>query len=307
MLDPADNTTCHASLRWTLTALLALNGLSSGLAGADDVGAPVWPEPAANLRVYSVRPRLFDYLFLGASSGTGSNAAPLLYFRDMAGNTVAASPGAMVGAYAVVSFTPGRARLFNASVNAALDTDISTVALRDATGSNHVLTVGRQLVESGWMSCLVSLASGGWGYVRDGDTRKIEGLDLTVLRVGPTATVIRSESRAVAIPPISSAERNHLLALWESQRRAAEEQRVQALALAQSEDTARRRQAANDAVIAAAALIVPSQTEIVPSTAYSFGYEGPVWIDFPAVPYYSVGNWPNVPPWFHHFHGHEWH
>jgi len=300
-----------AICRRILAALLVFDGATA--AAADDhPSAPVWPDATASLRVYSARPRLFNYLFVGSSSGTGSNTAPLLYFRDMAGDTVASRPGETMGPYVVAAFEPRRARVFNPSVNTNLDTDTSIVTLRDAAGSNRVLTVGQPLIEPGWMACLVSLVTGGWGYVRDGDARKIEDFDLSVLHVGPTATVVRAEGRDVAIPAISPVERSAILALWESRRREAEEQRTRTLAWEQELEVARQQRAARDAMLATTPVTTVSlQPEVAPTptTSYFFGYASPSWSwgDLPPAMYYSYA-WPNLPPWFHHHPGgHERH
>jgi hypothetical protein len=295
----------------TLTCLLLTAPLRAATNDAAVATTNAEPDVIGNLRVFDVRPRVFEYLFTGAGTGPNSNAAPLLYFRDLAGNTPTARIADPLGPYTVTRFTPRKVRVFKTSVNTNLDTDASTVTLRDAAGSNRVLTVNQPLPEPGWMACLVSLSSGGWEYVRSGDTLPIEDMAVTVGEVNPTSTTIRANAHEFAIPPIMIAERKSVLALWETMRQEAEAQQARALALAEEK---RQQATAAAASTAEAAVVVhpppPPPISVASMPAYNYGYESYYPTQFEVVPYTCI--WPDgqifaqqirVPACFVHHHG----
>ena len=305
----------HAGCLLLACLLLA----STPLQATDATSTNAGNDLVRSLRVFAVRPRVFEYLFTGAVSGTRSNATPLLQFRDLAGNAPVVRILDALGAYTVTSFTPHTARIFRESVNTTLDEDASTVTLRDAAGSNRILTAGQPLVEPGLMACIVSLSSGGWGNLREGDALNVEGAEVTVIHVAATAATIRAASTGFEIPLVTDAERQSVLALWESHRQEAEAQQAQALAQAAE----KQRQAERLAKANAAA---PPETAAKPAPAATpactFGTEGcyPVVYGpgypthFIAVPYTYY--WPNgqsttqtilVPDYFDRHHGGDGH
>ncbi len=262
----------HAG-RWLLsTCLLAFSVPLLAATNAPPAATHAGPVIVRDLRVFYVRPRVFDYLFTGAISGSSSNTAPLLNFRDLAGNTPTVRIYESLGPYTVTNFTPRKTRVFKESVHASLDEDISTVTLHDATGSNRVLTVGQPLIESGQMACLISIGSGGWGHVHEGDALNIDGLDVTIVSVTTTAATLRANACEYLVPLVTDDERKAMLALWETHRREAEAQQAQALALVEE----KRAQAAAAAAESADVEAPPpaKQAPAVPTTSFTFGYEG---------------------------------
>ncbi|MFZ4395646.1 MAG: hypothetical protein ACOYOU_08465 [Kiritimatiellia bacterium] len=215
------------------------------------------PDLAREMRVYYVRPRVFEYLFTGAGTGASSNSTPLLFFRDLGGNTPAVRIFEPLGAYTVTGFTPRKARVFKDTIHAFVDEDTSTVTIRDNTGSNRVLTVGKPLTEPGLMACLVSTNSGGWGHVRAGDALEIEDVDVTITGITTTSATLRANTQDVSVPLATDAERKAVMALWETRRREAEEQQARARALAEEKRLAATIAAEVDAASVPAATWPP--------------------------------------------------
>ena len=88
-MPPSFRDCMHTGWFLTLTWILAMS--APLLAAATDsavANSNAEADVASNLRVFYVRSRVFEYLFTGSSIGPNSNAAPLLYFRDLAGNTL---------------------------------------------------------------------------------------------------------------------------------------------------------------------------------------------------------------------------
>jgi len=277
--------------RWMLTrrfcTMLVMLALTHP---ADAAATNDTPEVVSSLRVFSTQPRVFEYLFTGAMSGPATNTEPLLCFRDLAGNAPTVRINEPLGSYSVIGFTPRTTRVFNKSVSAYLDNDVSLVTLRDAAGSNRVLTVGRPLIEPGLMACLVSTASGGWGYVRSGDALNIEGVDVTVIRVATNDVTIRAQALDISIPPIDDTARKSILALWESRRRDAEARQARELALATE---AKRLQASKDNAAAALQPIFTAEAAAAEQATFYGDY----------YPFMTGG----LPPCFGRHHGGEGH
>lgn len=257
---------------------------------ADEIAADHGVSSAVqDLRVFYVRPRVFEYLFTGGSR-VGTNdlvAPPLLFFRDLAGNNLTVRGYERLGSYAVVGYTQRMARVFKDSVHAYLDQDASAVTLRDAGGSNRVLTVDQPLVEPGLMACFVSATSGGWGYLRCGDTVEIGGANVTVIELNTTSATIRADTREVPVPMATDAERKAVLTLWDARQRESEAQTARALARAEE----KRQQAADTAASEAAARMLTRQTPAAETQDFNTGYGGCYPSQFDTVPYPDI--WPN--------------
>jgi hypothetical protein len=173
-----------------------------------------------DLRLYAVRSNVFEHLL--ASVSTGSDFAPVLAFRDLAGTTRFLRVGDRLGEWALVGYQARSEQVFKASVGAALTVDTSAATLRHTNGQERILILGAPLEESGRMACLVSLTSGAWGYARVGDAITLGNRTVTVEAVDETAARVRTGEESFAVALASDAERDAVMQLWRACREQAE-------------------------------------------------------------------------------------
>jgi hypothetical protein len=223
--------------------ILLLAGLRAAADGLDAV------------RLLGLTPDTFPFRFMSVMDGGA--AGPRLAFQGVDGRTAFIRVGGALGPYTVEAYDPG---------------PDAAATLRDGAGTRVRLALGKPLQLEGVVACLVSLASGGWRYVKDGETLQMEGrtIGFSVTEDGVTA---RSGDTERAVPLLRDAEREGLQTLWEQRRRA----RAQALARArEAKEQARIEAMLADAELPASAArpaapqAAPRGTDLFMGTEYAF-------------------------------------
>ncbi|MBM4164996.1 MAG: hypothetical protein FJ222_11245 [Lentisphaerae bacterium] len=233
-----------------------------------------------DLRLYVVRSNVFEHLL--ASVSTGSDFAPVLAFKDFAGTTRFVRVGDRLGEWALVAYEAKSEQVFKASVGSSLTVDTSTVTLRHTNGQERVLVLGAPLEQPGRMACLVSLASGAWGYARAGDAITLDDRLVAVETIDETTARVRTGEDAFDVPLVSDAERDAVMQLWRARQEQAEA-RIREEAEARRASEAARVAAEHEAArVADARLAVRAQQQQPAHFFYGTEYRYPVAYD--AVP-----------------------
>lgn len=174
------------------------------------------------LRVYAIKPACFEYMF--TSSMEKSEGRPGLSFNHVNGRTVFAGIGDSVGEYIVKSYEPGVELVFNPSVDSYVQKKTGTVILQSAGGKKITLEMGKILPQPGWIACMVWLDSGNWMYVNENDAVLVGDAEVPVSDITDQAVTLMAGDSKYTVSAISDNEKSGLLALWESRRKAREEE-----------------------------------------------------------------------------------
>ncbi|OGV60168.1 MAG: hypothetical protein A2283_19580 [Lentisphaerae bacterium RIFOXYA12_FULL_48_11] len=176
------------------------------------------------LRVYAVKSACFEYMFTSAMER--SEGRQTLSFNHINGRTVFAGVGEAVGEYTLMSYDPGVEMEFNPTTDSYVQRKAGTATLRSVDGRKILLDMGKILPLPGWVACLVWLDCGNWMYVSETDVILAGNAEFPIECIKEDSLVVitgTSDADRQVIPLIADDEKSSLLAMWESRRKAREE------------------------------------------------------------------------------------
>ncbi|MEI6149121.1 MAG: hypothetical protein WCS01_08505 [bacterium] len=188
-----------------------------------------------SLRVYSIQPACFDYLFTSVS--TGVDGKPILAFNHRNGRTFLVRIGGRLGDYRVAAYEPRIRRVFVPSTKSEREEKVGRAMLETSDGRLLELELAQPLVQPGWMAHLVSVATGEWRLVREQDEWMPAGDRVLVKRISETTVSVLRGDQEDVIPFATSEEKATLVGLWEQYRKQVAMDRK--VALQKEEDEAR--------------------------------------------------------------------
>ena len=237
--------------------------------------------PAGGVRLLSVQPACFEFMFMSVVS-TGDD--PVFALNHLNGGTRFARVGERVGDYEIRRHRIWDAEVFDPSINARRRERRAEVVLAGGDGGEVTLVMGEVLPGPGLMGAFMSLDSERHQYATAGDALRIGSVPATLLRVSAEDAEVSIGGARHVIPLISEAGVTML-----EQRRAA-----RTLARAREAQTAREQERARqermDRALSNAIAVQRGQqreamTLAMPrSTGFFFGTECPVPIEYNVIP-----------------------
>jgi hypothetical protein len=166
-------------------------------------------EELGNLRHCGVRPDSLDYVLMSVVDPAASR--PSLSFNHRDGSTCLVREGDTIGSYTVTSYGQHTKRVFDPSINSHRTEKEVTATLQAPDGQTIELHQGIPHQLPGFLATLVSLETGVYHHVREGDTLRLAGGVLQIRNVNEEEVVGRMLGRTVHIPLLSDEEEGVLL------------------------------------------------------------------------------------------------
>jgi len=191
-----------------------------------------------DLRHCGVRPDSLDYVLMSVVDPAASR--PSLSFNHRDGTTRLVRDGDAIGPYTVLSHEQHTKRVFDPSVNARRTEKEVTVKLESSDGQTIELRQGVSHPLAGFLATLVSLETGAYYHVREGDTMRLADGVLQIRDVSEEAVVGRMLGRTARISPFTDDEGNALAARHRVRQEALAERRKAAREEAAREESEAR-------------------------------------------------------------------
>lgn len=243
-----------------------------------------------DIRIWRTEPDSFDLVLKSSFAGSGKSQVIALNHRS--GQTFFVKVGEKVGEYKVISYEETTERIFKPTVNAYQSKKVGTVLLEGPDGEKVTLKQGKRVKQPGRLAYLISLVTGQWSTVRPGDKAQLDDSEISITSVDKEAVEAVVDEENLSIKPISSEEKDDLVALWKERDRLKEE-RIEA-ARREKEEAAERAQVA---VALPRPAPQPQVTEVRFRPKIFFGTEYPYPTEFEVLPgYYSNSGKMICPP-----------
>jgi hypothetical protein len=241
-----------------------------------------------DLRVHSIRPAVFEYVFTSIVSGTGDNAR--LAFNHRSGKTCFRGIGDKLGDFTIKSVEKKTESVFNETINAHQDKPASIVTLEGPKGNAITLKQNKRISQPGWIATVVSLKNARWARVYEQDVLDLDGTSFVIEAIKAEQIVASENGKLFAIPPLSEDDktklvkvRERLAAEREARRRARREAQRLAAKWRKQEETDRLLQESPGV----STYYRPRETvEIKRKPKFFLGSEYPYPVEFQVVPVY---------------------
>jgi len=172
---------------------------------------------AESIRVYDVRSAVFPYVFKAVVSTSGEQAT--LSFNHRMGRTYFVRVGEKLGEYTVRSYESRTKKVFSETLNTWREREAGLATLVGPNGNEVALEQGKPLPQPGHMACLVSLGSGRWQQVYEGEALVLDKMEAAVESVTEEGVTISQGNERNGVPAISKEEKQQLAEMWEAAAR----------------------------------------------------------------------------------------